>query len=118
MLTCPALLLAFALAPFEHVHAGAGAGHGVIHAHFFEIHLPHGVHDGVSFDDIDDDHASTQQLETFVPLAAANWIPCVPALERVPAIQPVVTDEPVIAVEECGHDPPAIRCFPPRPPPV
>src|SRR5579863_608318 len=72
--TCLALLLAFLLAPFQHVHTGHGSaddhGHaGLIHAHFhthFDSVLgsreePHGP----EIDDVDDDHVAAWSLDTF-----------------------------------------------------
>ena len=121
MQTCLALLMAFAMAPFEHVHSGAGSDHdhpAIIHAHFFELHAHPDSGGEPAFDDDDDDHASAWQLDTFTLVVPAAWMPFVPSRGPVMRLTLVETAEPVIVVEERGHDPPSIDLFPPRPPPA
>jgi hypothetical protein len=119
--TCVALVLAFAMAPFEHVHSGDAKDHdhpAIIHTHFFEFHAPHQTHSGPGFDDPDDDHASAWQSNSFTIVVPAAGVPFVPS--RSPGIRVALTEvpEPVIAVEERAHDPPAIALPTPRPPPA
>ena len=119
--TCVALLLAFAMAPFEHVHSGDSKDHdhpALIHTHFFEFHVSQHTSGGPAFDDADDDHASAWQSNSFtlvVPAAATPFV-----LSRSQAIDVILTEapEPVVAVETRAHDPPATPLVSPRPPPA
>src|SRR5579871_169286 len=109
--TCLALLLAFIVAPFEHVHTG-GSDHdpeGTIHAHFYKIGHPsvpqehHGQEVGAANDD---DHAKAWSLDTFTLVLTAGLSPFVPLRGSIlPFVLPE-TSEPVLVVEERGHDPP------------
>ena len=119
--TCVALLLAFAMAPFEHVHAGDGKDHdhpALIHTHFFELHVPHQTSSDPAFDHVDDDHASAWQSNSFTLVVPAAWIPFVPS--RSPGVEVALAapPEPVLAVEERAHDPPSIPLLASRPPPA
>jgi hypothetical protein len=121
--TCIALLAAFLLAPFQHVHTGQDHDHsGLIHAHFYHFHVadhsvdePHGVQIA-DFDD--DDHADARSLDTYTIEIAAALAPFV--LSRGPALAfvPSETFQPVEIVEERGHDPPCIDRSIPRAPPA
>src|SRR5580698_7110812 len=108
--TCVALLVAFILAPFQHVHTGPDHDHSeLVHAHFYHFHVAgHSVGEsrGVYLDDFDDDHGDAHSLDTFtieLPSALAPFI-----LLRGPVIAfvPTETSQPVEVVEERGHDPP------------
>jgi hypothetical protein len=129
--TCLALLLAFVVAPFEHVHTG-GSDHdhdGLIHAHFYNVGHPaeaqiaghHALAEEYSgakiLDADDDDHAKAWSLDTFTLVLTAGLSPFIPLRG---AILPFVlseTFEPVLIVEECGHDPPPAGPSIPRAPP-
>ena len=120
--TCVALLLAFFLAPFEHVHAGpqSGTDHdhsGTIHAHFYSVPASRGDHHGPELQDFDDDHAAAWSLDTFTLEFAAGLALFVPSRGLVLSFVPSTTFEPVEVVEECGHDPPCVDRSIPRAPP-
>ena len=119
--TCFTLLLAFLLAPFQHVHTGTGAGdhdHSeLIHAHFHSFPASRGDHHGQELQDSDDDHAAAWSLDTFTLELTAGLAPFVPSRGLVLRFVPSVTFEPVEVVEECGHDPPCIDRSIPRAPP-
>jgi hypothetical protein len=120
--TCLALLLAFFLAPFEHVHTGqqSGADHdhsGLMHAHFYSIPALHGNQHDLEFQDFDDDHAAAWSLDTFTLVLTAGLAPFVPSRGLVLPFVLSVTFEPVEVVEECGHDPPCTDRSIPRAPP-
>jgi hypothetical protein len=120
--TCLALLLAFLLAPFQHVHAAQGSGtdhdHStIIHAHFYET-LPARVErDGPQVDDFDDDHATARSLDTFTLVITASLSPFVPSLGLALLFVPSETFHPVEVVEQRGHDPPCLDRSIPRAPP-
>jgi hypothetical protein len=133
--TCLALLLAFLVAPFAHVHTGSGSHHdhdhaGLIHAHFYGLpshshdghphdalgHEPHGLQ--IVADDDDDDHAAAWSLDTFTLLLTSGLAPFVPSLGGVLLFVPSETFQPVEIVEECGHDPPCVDRSTPRAPPA
>jgi hypothetical protein len=119
-----AFVMAFVLAPFQHVHTGPEGEHadaGEIHAHFFSHHTlsENAAHpaSGAGFDDDDDDHAHARSLDTFT-LRLPNSVPLyLPARAPAIAIDLVETVAPAVAVEERGHDPPR-RCSAPRGPPL
>jgi hypothetical protein len=120
--TCLTLLLAFLLAPFQHVHTGASGDHdhdhaGLIHAHFYSVPVARGDHHGLEFDDADDDHAAARSLDTFTLVLTDGLAPFVPSRGLVLRFVPAVTFEPVEVVEECGHDPPCLDRSIPRAPP-
>lgn len=121
--TCGSLLLAFALAPFQHVHTHDGHGTEV-HAHFYALWTAYGHarieadHDarGAHFDDVDD-HASAKVLDTFVlqlPPALAPFV-----LAQTQDVEPMLTPAsvPCAAAEPCAHDPPGASLSIPRAPP-
>jgi hypothetical protein len=115
--TCMALLLAFFLAPFQHVHTGHGSD--TVHAHFYHFQgagraeEPHGS----PALDSDDDHASARSLDTFTLVLTAGLSLFVPPQGRVLLFVPAETFQPVEVVEECGHDPPSAGRSIPRAPP-
>jgi hypothetical protein len=123
LLTCLTLLLAFLLAPFQHVHSGQGVGAdhdhaALIHTHFYSVPAVHGhPHDGLALDDPDDDHAAARSLDTFTLVLTTGFAPFVPASELVLLFAPSATFEPVEVVEQRGHDPPCIDRSIPRAPP-
>jgi len=119
--TCLTLLLAFLLAPFQHVHSGTGSGDhdhsGLIHAHFYNPSAQRGYRHGLELEDSDDDHAAAWSLDTFTLELTAGLAPFVPSRGPVLQFVPSVTFQPVEVVEECGHDPPCVDRSIPRAPP-
>jgi hypothetical protein len=119
--TCFSLLLAFTLAPFQHVHTGSGSGDhdhgGLIHAHFYSASAHRADRHGLELQDSDDDHTAAWSLDTFTLELAAGLKPFVPSRGLILQFVPSVTFEPVEVVEECGHDPPCIDRSIPRAPP-
>jgi hypothetical protein len=120
--TCLALLLAFFVAPFEHVHTGGGPGadhdhSGLIHAHFYSVSRPVGKRHGSELVDSDDDHATAWSVDTFTLVLTAGLSPFVPSLGHVLLFAPSATFSPVAVVEERGHDPPLVDRSNPRAPP-
>ena len=120
--TCLALLLAFCLAPFQHVHTGPDGDHahaGEIHSHFFSPHAPPHPESGVHIEaDDDDDHEQARSLDTFtlvLPHALPLYLP-----SRTPAISAASaqTIAPIAVVEERAHDPPTLDSSSPRAPPL
>jgi len=117
-----ALLLAFLLAPFQHVHAAQSSGtdhdHStLIHAHFYAAPPALGESHGPQLDHSDDDHATARSLDTFTLVITASLSPFVPSLGPSPLSVPSKTFEPVDVVEQRGHDPPRIDRSIPRAPP-
>ena len=119
--TTLALLLAFCLAPFQHVHTGPDGDHahaGEIHSHFLSPHAAVHPASGVNIDDDDDDHAQARSLDTFT-LVLPHALPlCLPS--RAPAVVavPARIVAPIAVVEERAHDPPCLDTSSPRPPPL
>jgi hypothetical protein len=124
LLTSLGLLLAFLLAPFQHVHTG-GADHdhaGLIHAHFYmhieSLPASRAEHNSAGIDDVDDDHAAAKSLDTFTLVLTAGFVPFVPSLGAVLLFVPAYSFQPVEIVEQRGHDPPCIDRSIPRAPPA
>ena len=122
--SCLAFVTAFILAPFQHVHRD-GDHHDhvpLIHSHLFPHHHDHAGHDHVDkpgereIENPDEDQAIS--LDTFTLVLTADFSPFI--LSRAPAViqPPAETRASFELVEECGHDPPLYRNFPPRAPPV
>lgn len=123
--TVLALLLAFFLAPFQHVHTDSAhpehAFAGEVHAHFFEVHTHAPVHavDGVGIDDDDDDdHAHVRSVDAVTPILPDNAPIFV--LSPAPAVPVALTrlHERVATVEETANSPPALDQSNPRAPPL
>jgi hypothetical protein len=121
--TCIALLVAFLLAPFQHVHTGTDHDHSeLLHAHFYHFHAAADLLEeprGAQFADFDDDdHADAHSLDTFTIEIAAALAPFIPSRGPVLAFVPSKTVHPVEVVEERGHDPPCVDRSIPRAPPA
>lgn len=119
--TCLALLLAFFVAPFQHVHTGLASDHdhsGLIHAHFYSVRGSTQEHQGRQLVDSDDDHATAKSLDTFTLVLTTGLSPFVPSLGAVLLFVPSDTFQPVEVVEERGHDPPCLDRSIPRAPPA
>jgi hypothetical protein len=117
--TCLALVLAFVLAPFQHVHTG-GADHdhsGIIHAHFYSVPGLQAEPGGPRIVDPDDDHAAAWSLDTFTLVMPVGLSPFALPRGRVVVLLPAEVYQPVQIVEERGHDPPSIDRSIPRAPP-
>lgn len=120
--TCVALLLAFLLAPFQHVHAADGSGtdhdHStIIHAHFYEALAERAEQQGPQVDHSDGDHATARSLDTFTLVISASLSPFAPSLGPCLLFVPSETFQPVEVVEQRGHDPPCLDQSIPRAPP-
>jgi len=118
--TVGCVLLAFGLAPFQHVHTHDGQGVEV-HAHFYSLvpHFEEGDDDGPGpHFDHPDDHASVKQIDSFTLEAAQAHPPLV--LTRIQSVEIalVAVSKPYEAVEACAHDPPAAGPSIPRAPPA
>ncbi|MDP9054924.1 MAG: hypothetical protein M3N93_11585 [Acidobacteriota bacterium] len=128
--TCLAVVLAFMVAPFQHVHTGdehAGDDHhhnhaqaGVVHAHFFVAPVSHAQPEGIGIgaDDDDDDHAHALSIDTFTPKQPTVTSLSLPSRSPLAAFAPHRTIHPVEIIEERGHDPPARGSSGPRAPPL
>jgi hypothetical protein len=124
--TSLALLLAFLLAPFQHVHTGSDHGDhhhaGEIHAHFFIAHAhsaPHAT-GGINAEagDDDDDHAHARSVNTFT-LVIPNGLPAfLPSRASATSLAPAETSDPLEIIEERAHAPPSLRTSTPRAPPL
>jgi hypothetical protein len=122
--TILALLLAFVLAPFQHVHPDHHdhAHTGEIHAHFFpvQIHAEHKSSAGIKIaaDDDDDDHAHARSIDTYtliLPGGVPSFFPSpAPVL---PAVQTSRLNR-IEFVEARANSPPSLRQSPPRAPPL
>ena len=78
--TCLALLLAFFVAPFQHVHpGGTGADHdhaAVVHAHFYSVHVNATERRGSQIAAADDDdHDAVWSVDTFTLALTAAIAP-------------------------------------------
>jgi hypothetical protein len=116
--TSLALLLAFFLAPFQHVHAGHA---GTVHAHFISHTSPPASHEceGVHIEaDDDDDHAHASSIDTFIVVLPDGLPLWVPAKAPVGALTLAETFAPVTIVEQRTHDPPSVDHSAPRAPPL
>ncbi|HVV47289.1 MAG TPA: hypothetical protein VHC72_18890 [Bryobacteraceae bacterium] len=115
-----AFATAYVLAPFQHVHRDGGVP--LIHAHLYGHHHDHGAAPHVDkpgereIESSDQDEAVSLDTVTLVLSPAVTpFIPVPgPALPHPPAETRASFD----VVEECGHDPPALRNACPRAPPV
>lgn len=118
--TCLALLLAFFVSPFQHVHPGDDHDHAAtIHAHFYRL-TPHSdQNSGVRLEDTDDDdHDAVWSVDSFTLVPAAVLTIAAPTRAAVELFDPPLPIAWVDVVEERGHDPPR-NCAPliPRAPP-
>ena len=125
-----ALLLAFFMAPYQHVHLARNhkgdADHddhddddaAVVHIHFYTVSVPASRNSAVSIDGPDAGHVA-RSLDTFTTMPQSGF----PALAR-PESRLVVLPPPELFVgvlestEPCGHDPPVSKRSVPRAPPA
>jgi hypothetical protein len=117
--TCLALLLAFFVSPFQHVHPGSDHDHAAtIHAHFYHIAPVQEQHQGPQLVDADDDdHDAVWSVDSFTLVPTPAVTPFVPARAADTFFVPPVPIAWVDVVEERGHDPPEIDRSIPRAPP-
>jgi hypothetical protein len=119
-----ALLQAFFMAPYQHVHLGTGhEGHGdhgestVVHAHPYAISVPISGDSRPEVEHAHKAHASVS-LDTFATLPqTALFLFCHPELP-VRIVVPVESTVWVEIIEACGHDPPCFENTIPRAPPI
>ncbi len=121
---CTALVCAFVLAPFQHVHRGEDFDGHHEHAQLVHTHLYAHDHSHVHIDkpgeqeieNPDDDQASP--LDTFTLDVTADFAPFIPA--RAPAIigPSAEARESFELIKARGHDPPPGRNSSPRAPPL
>jgi hypothetical protein len=115
-----ALLEAFAVAPFQHVHPGSDHDHGAtIHAHFYRLApaRDNGVRVQLQGANDDDDHDAVWSIDSFTLVPPAVIALFVPPRTLVDLLRPPVPAAWVDMVEECGHDPPDAPDLIPRAPP-
>jgi hypothetical protein len=119
------LLMAFFMAPYQHVHLAAShsenANHhhddAVVHTHFYAVSVPTSRNSRASLDDSDGDHA--RSLDTFTAMPQVFF----PAFTRPESRLLFFAPEDVFvgvveATEPRGHDPPSLEFSAPRAPPV
>jgi hypothetical protein len=118
--TCLALLLAFLVSPFQHIHPGTDHDHAAtMHAHFFGVKTVSSRLAGpvLAASDDDDDHDAVWSVDSFTLVPPAALTPFVPARVSVALFEPPVPIAWVDVVDEQGHDPPHGRSSIPRAPP-
>jgi len=120
-----ALLLAFLMAPYQHVHLATSyeedADHhhddAVVHTHFFSVSVPTSRNSGASLDDSHGDHA--RSLDTFTTLPQAGFPAFIPPDSRLLRFAPKDLFVGVVEVTDPrGHDPPSLEFSTPRAPPA
>jgi hypothetical protein len=117
--SCLAFVIAFILAPFQHIHR-EGDHHDhvpLIHSHLYPHHHDHVDKPGErEIEGPDEDEATS--LDTFTLVLTADFSPFI--LSRASAViqPPAETRASFALVEERGHAPPLSRNFSPRAPPV
>jgi hypothetical protein len=116
---CLALLLAFFVSPFQHVHPGSDRDHSAtMHAHFYRIAHAQEQHNGPQLGNSDDDdHGAVWSVDSFTLVPTAELILFVPARTAGAFFVRPVLVAWVDVVEERGHDPPDIDRSIPRAPP-
>jgi hypothetical protein len=121
-----ALVLAFFMAPYQHVHPAQGhehegTGHDdspIVHVHLYVISLPIESQSGNPVG-ISHKRHDAWFLDSFT--ASTYQVASVPFVQTESPIKPFVLSKSPVAVEiaeACGHDPPAIAFSVPRSPPV
>jgi hypothetical protein len=117
--TCLALLQAFVVAPFQHVHPGGDHDHpAIIHAHFYHLAMPDRQHPGRWLEDADDDdHDAVWSVDSFTLVPGVPLVLSAPVRAAVELFEPPIPVAWVDVVEQCGHDPPCVSTRIPRAPP-
>jgi len=124
---CSALLLAFFMAPCQHVHLAASHEEGdshdhddtaVVHAHFYAVSIPISRSSGSNLKDSRGDHVS-RSLDTFTTMPQAGLSVFMRPESQILLFPPADLLVGVVEVTEpCGHDPPFLEFSVPRAPPV
>ena len=116
-----ALLQAFFMAPYQHVHIGSGhekqAESTLVHAHPYAISLPEEPDDGAALGHSHKPHASVA-LDTFTTLAQGIAFLFLQPESPVQIFAPAESFVWVEVTEPCGHDPPCLENTIPRAPPL
>jgi hypothetical protein len=119
-----ALLQAFLMAPYQHVHVGlAHKKHGehdestIVHSHPYAVSLPTSTKDGPAAEHSHKAHASIA-LDTFTTLAHGVLFLLFQPQSSVQILAPPESAVCVEITEPCGHDPPGVESTVPRAPPV
>jgi hypothetical protein len=119
-----ALLQAFFMAPYQHVHIGLGHDRHedhhestLVHAHPYALSVPLNQNDGSAVEHSHKLHASVA-LDTFTTLAKGVLFLFLQPESPVQIFAPAESAVWVEVTEPCGHDPPCIGNSAPRAPPV
>ncbi len=119
-----ALLQAFFMSPYQHVHVGSGRErHGdhhestFVHAHPYAYSLPLNQDHGSALGHSHRPHASVA-LDTFTTMAQGVLFLFFQPEPLVQIFAPCVSPVLVEVTEPCGHDPPSTESRIPRAPPV
>ena len=121
---CLALLQAFFMAPYQHVHLGAGHNKHrdhqestIVHAHPYAISVPTSRNDAPGLAHSHQPHASIA-LDTFTTLAQGVLFLFFQPESPVRISDTTKSAVRIEVTEPCGHDPPCIENTVPRAPPV
>ena len=119
-----ALLQAFFMAPYQHVHVGPRhekhGGHAesaIVHAHPYAVSIPTSSSDGATAGHSRKPHVSIA-LDTFTTLVQGVALLFVQPGSPVQTFAPTESFVRVEVTEPRGHDPPCIGNAAPRAPPV
>jgi|SRR5690242_3436437 len=119
-----ALLQAFFMAPYQHVHVGPHhekhgdhAESAIVHAHPYAVSIPTSNDHGGRAEDARKPHVSVA-LDTFTTLVSAVAFVFVASRSPVHIFAPAESFVRLELTESCGHDPPCIGNTAPRAPPV
>jgi hypothetical protein len=126
---CLALVVAFWMSPFQHVHVASGheesaehhhdhdAESAIVHIHFDGVAVP-GTGGTSRLDDVDSDHVA-RSLDTFKAISHLPVLISVGLESRVLDFPPQHSSVNIVeAVESRAHDPPLLDRSLPRAPPV
>ena len=120
-----ALLLAFFMAPYQHLHLAIhGEDHddheavAIVHVHFYAVSVPLTRSGSSDLEDSDRDHRSLS-LDTFAIMLQAALSAFVRPESQILLFPPPDLFLGVVEViEPCGHDPPPLDFSVPRGPPA
>jgi hypothetical protein len=121
-----ALLQAFFIAPYQHVHVGtprekhggrAESAPAIVHAHPYAVSIPANHNDGATAEHARKPHVSVA-LDTFATLAQTVTFVLIQPRSPVQIFAPAESFVRIELTESRGHDPPCIGNTAPRAPPV
>src|SRR5438445_5707607 len=123
--TCLALVLAFAMGPFQHVHQSQDHHPGgqdeevstLVHAHPYGISVAVTADGHARIDDLHHAHAAWS-LETFTILPPLPQVFFFQPESKVLPLEPAESFFAVEMAERRGHDPPPLERLSPRAPPL